>query len=141
VTGNTADRSCVQPEPTLPPICMPLSANCEGSVQSGGHNAMAPDARCSFESQATDYRGTVTLAPLADNGGPTPTHAPGSFLQIVDAGPPDCLAFAGGQALHTDQRGMGRPADGDGDADSACDRGAYEVSNSRFVDAEILSGE
>jgi len=56
---------------------------------------------------------------LADNGGPTETHAllPGS--SAIDAAGDECPA--------RDQRGATRPQDGDGDGVSRCDAGAYEV--------------
>jgi hypothetical protein len=57
---------------------------------------------------------TKILGPLADNGGPTPTHAlvPGS--PAIDAAPvgPDCPS--------EDQRGIARPQG------AACDIGAFE---------------
>lgn len=65
---------------------------------------------------------TVTdplLLPLADNGGPTPTHAPGIGSPAIDAG--DNAACTA-----TDQRGFPRPADGDGDTSAICDIGAIE---------------
>ena len=61
------------------------------------------------------------LGPAQDNGGPTPTLAlqPGS--PAIDAAGPDCPA--------TDQRGVARPQDGDGDGTGPCDIGAFEVDN------------
>jgi hypothetical protein len=65
------------------------------------------------------------LGPLADNGGPTETHAlrPGSVAisAAVDCPPPD-----------TDQRGVPRPQG------AACDTGAYEFA--LFVDIDIKPG-
>ena len=61
------------------------------------------------------------LGPLADNGGPTQTHAvlPGSpAIDAIPAG--DCV-------VATDQRGIARPRD------SGCDIGAFE---SLFGDAD-----
>lgn len=71
----------------------------------------------------------LNLGPLADNGGPTQTHAllPGSVA--IDAAP-DCTDVFGNPnrpkvvapkaVVTTDQRGIGRPQG------SACDVGAYE---------------
>ncbi|PMP82562.1 MAG: hypothetical protein C0183_09955, partial [Roseiflexus castenholzii] len=59
------------------------------------------------------------LAPLANNGGPTPTHAllAGSpALNRIPGGTNDC-----GDAIAIDQRGISRPQDG------ACDVGAFEA--------------
>jgi len=56
------------------------------------------------------------LHPLADNGGPTETHALQSGSPAIDAGPSGCVA--------TDQRGVIRPYPSGGN----CDLGAYEAS-------------
>jgi len=87
-------------------------------VTSLGHN-LADDDSCSL-GLASDLESTdAQLLVLADNGGPTLTHAlvPGS--PAIDGGDNDnCLA--------TDQRGFTRPADGDGDTFADCDIGAVE---------------
>jgi CSLREA domain-containing protein len=58
------------------------------------------------------------LGPLADNGGPTLTHALLSGSPLIDAGNP---AATGGRACEpTDQRGVPRPAG------PVCEIGAYE---------------
>ena len=59
------------------------------------------------------------LGPLRDNGGETQTHAllPGSPA-IDAASSTACPA--------TDQRGVERPLDGDGDGNPVCDIGAFE---------------
>ncbi len=65
-------------------------------------------------------------ADLADNGGPTQTHAVLPLSAVVDAGDqPSCTAAT----LNTDQTGMPRPIDGDADGTATCDLGAFE-----FVD-------
>jgi len=59
------------------------------------------------------------LGPLADNGGPTFTHALLAGSPAIDAGDPTDYP-------PTDQRGFTRPVDGDGDSNAICDIGAYE---------------
>ncbi|MGQ0620950.1 MAG: choice-of-anchor Q domain-containing protein [Panacagrimonas sp.] len=60
------------------------------------------------------------LAPLADNGGLTLTHALRPASPAVDAVTGTCPGPT------TDQRGAARPADGDGRSPTACDIGAFE---------------
>jgi Ca2+-binding RTX toxin-like protein len=69
---------------------------------------------------------TVSLGALADNGGPTRTHALQSGSNgIDDIAPGDCLKPTGANNT-TDQRGFPRPSNGDANADVECDVGAYE---------------
>ena len=78
---------------------------------------------------ANNITGTDPMpGPLRDNGGSTLTHAllPGS--PAIDAADnPSCES--------TDQRGRGRPSDGDGDQVADCDMGAFELpSDDMFAD-------
>ncbi len=59
---------------------------------------------------------------LADNGGPTQTHALLTGSPAIDKGPPStsCPPPA------TDQRGVTRPQDGDADSTAVCDIGSFE---------------
>jgi hypothetical protein len=66
------------------------------------------------------------LAPLADNGGPTPTRALTTESPAVDAADPAGCADRDGAPLGTDQRGLPRVADGNGDQQARCDIGAFE---------------
>lgn len=60
------------------------------------------------------------LNPLADNGGPTHTHALKVDSPAIDAAP-DCTTV-GGAAVPVDQRGQSRPFG------ASCDLGAYEFT-------------
>lgn len=93
-------------------------------------NLVGQDAACPFAvSNSSALNRTVdattlftsVLGPLANNGGPTKTHAllPGSLA--IDGG-----HLAGPFCLASDQRGEPRPADGDGDGIARCDTGALE---------------
>lgn len=83
-------------------------SNCNILMSSLGKN-LDDDSSC-FNG-ATDFHGDPNLGALADNGGPTRTHAIG----------PDSLAFDNDAcAVFVDQRGLPRPQGAD------CDIGAYE---------------
>jgi hypothetical protein len=105
---------CGQLEPAGQPI--PFS----------GGNLIGDTTGCEFTATPTDLTGTAAspidplLGPLADNGGPTLTHAllPGSPAR-------DALS---GACPDTDQRGIARPYDGNGDETAVCDIGAFEAA-------------
>ncbi len=99
------------------------------AITSLGHNLIGDDSSFTFTAAPTDLVGTTAspidplLEALADNGGPTRTHAllPGS--PAFDAG--DNSLAAG---ITTDQRGLGFPRliDGNGDGVATVDIGAFE---------------
>ena len=91
--------------------------NNSGTVTDDGYN-LIEDGTCI--SAPTSISGDPALEPLADNGGPTLTHKPGSGSLLIDKG--SCV-------VGTDQRGATRPYDDTGivDADNGCDIGAVEV--------------
>lgn len=99
----------------------------------GGGNLLGDSTGCVFTSTVSDLVGTETeaidplLGPLANNGGPTLTHAllPGS--PALDTMTESCQA--------TDQRGVARPYEADGDGLAVCDIGAYESAD---FDADLI---
>jgi len=100
-----------------------------GSLASGDHN-IVPDNGCNFVASTSDPH----LGPLADNGGSTLTQAllPGS--RAIDAGNPVyCPA--------TDQRGVPRPIDGDGDGTPVCDIGAYEAGPGYTISGQVTKAD
>jgi hypothetical protein len=94
------------------------------SFLSLGYNIESPGDTCRFD-QAGDQANVSTddlkLADLADNGGPTDTHALGEGSAAIDQIPAEDCVDAEGEPLTMDQRGVERPQ---GDA---CDVGAVEV--------------
>lgn len=112
----------------------------QDSIVGGNSAGRSPDAEGTFTSKGFDLIGntqgltvsgdTTTnllnvdpkLAPLANNGGPTPTHA-------LLAGSPAIDAVLLGDIPPTDQRGEPRPFDGTGTGKPRADIGAYESVN------------
>jgi hypothetical protein len=95
-----------------------VDGDCAGPITSLGYNIESPGDTCGFD-QATDKFDVIAddlrLGELADNGGPTMTHAllPGSVA--IDVIPADMCE------VDEDQRGVTRPQGG------ACDVGAVEM--------------
>lgn len=86
-----------------------------GSVISLGHN-LGSDATCSLIATGDISNTNPLLAPLANNGGATPTHALLPSSPAIDAGDNNGCPSA-------DQRGMPRPFG------IACDIGAFEFGS------------
>lgn len=99
------------------------SRNCAGSGYSDQGYNLASDSSCGL-TQPTSLSSTdPLLTPLADNSGPTQTHALLAGSPAIDTIP---VAADGACTVAQDQRSMRRPQDGDGDSIAACDIGAVE---------------
>jgi hypothetical protein len=116
----------------------PAAPDCSGTLNSQGYNLIGNTTGCTI---AGDSTGNITntpplLGPLADNGGPTQTHAPLSGnLVIIDAGNPGTPGSGGNTCEATDQRGVSRPQG------AACDIGAYEAEADECVPStEVCDG-
>jgi CSLREA domain-containing protein len=100
-------------------------SDCEGSIQSFNYNLVSKD--CGFVHRSLDLVDTsAELGPLADNGGPTQTHALQPNSLAIDYIAPSSCVDERTIVLTTDQRGFTRPVDGDGDSNVRCDIGAFE---------------
>jgi CSLREA domain-containing protein len=90
-------------------------------------NAYDIDGDGSCGLSGTDQPGVVypRLGPLADNGGPTFTHALLTASPAIDAGSPAAPGSGGTACESTDQRGVARPPGG------RCDVGAFEGTSTR----------
>ncbi len=95
--------------------------DCSGVFMPASYNLIENPTGCAIVGTGNVVGLDPLLGPLADNGGPTQTHALLAGSPAIDAGSPDCPPPA------TDQRGLARPADGDGDGTAACDIGAFEL--------------
>ncbi len=92
------------------------------AVNSLGYNIVGDDATNDFIGQGDVINNNPMLGPLADNGGPTMTHLPQANSPAIDAG-------TNTEIPSTDQRGVTRPQDGDGDGTATCDIGSVEVGD------------
>ena len=119
VSGNTADSAVdgIANSGAAMLTSTLVDGDCEGDITSNGYNIESPGNTCGFDETKGDKLDVtetqLNLGPLADNGGPTMTHALGAGSVAIDVIPEaEC-------EVDTDQRGFPR--------DSMCDVGAFEV--------------
>ena len=101
------------------------SSDCQGTITSLGYDLIGNAAGCTINGSSANLTGfDPLLGPLADNGGPTKTHAllPGS--PAIDAANPAAPASGTRACADMDQRGIARPQPADG----RCDIGAFELA-------------
>jgi CSLREA domain-containing protein len=106
----------------LPWSEVPNPNDCHGTITSQGHNLITTTAGCTIVGNETGniYGIDPLLGALADNGGPTMTHRLRPASPAIDAGHPSDFEA-------TDQRGVLRSKDGDGDGNARSDIGAFEL--------------
>jgi len=91
----------------------PSGGNCAGNPVTSAGNNLSSDGTCPLGAAGDLNNTNPQLGPLANNGGPTQTHALLAGSPAIDAGSnTGCPA--------TDQRGVARPQG------PACDMGAFE---------------
>lgn len=98
-----------------------------GGVATAGWTNLAQSSSCRLPGDLLFTNPVVS--PLADNGGPTLTHALPPTVTRLPFGitvPNPAVDAACGAPAGVDQRGYARPADGDGDGTACNDLGAYE---------------
>jgi hypothetical protein len=107
-TATLIDGACTQPE------------GADATWTSNGYNIESPGDTCGFDQEGDQVdvsADDLKLGELADNDGPTMTHALGAGSVAIDVIPDAACE------VDKDQRGKSRPAG----AESKCDVGSVEV--------------
>lgn len=125
VAGGGIDTCCIAPQVQNTIVAnnaAPSLTNCRGVIASQGNNLEFPGGTCGLSAGLNDLLNmNPLLGPLQNNGGAALTHGLDGNSPAVDAGSnANCPA--------TDQRGVARPNDGNGDGAATCDIGAVEAS-------------
>jgi hypothetical protein len=100
--------------------------NCANPITSEGYN-LEDDSTCGLDAPGDLSNTDPMLEPLDDNGGPTLTHAFSLGSPAMDAADPADFPA-------TDQRGWGRPVDGNADGSRLPDIGSVEYAGVIFAD-------
>jgi CSLREA domain-containing protein len=111
--------------------------DCVGTLVSANYNVLFDRTGCSVSGTTTDdvTEQDPKLGSLELNGGLTPTRAVLRGSSAIDRIPAGSCA-----ATTEDQRGYGRPKDGDANATAACDSGAYEAARPIVVTSTADAG-
>ncbi len=118
------------------------------AFSSSGYNlqgVLSTSDNCDF-SASGDMQGSTSspldplIGPLSENGGPTRTHALLDGSPGIDMGSPLTPGSGGSSCSATDQRGWGRPIDGNSDGTATCDIGAYELHPTNVTKTETSTG-
>lgn len=121
---NNSDGGISQASGTLSVSNSILAGNgsdCSGMIDSLGYNLIQNSIGCTVSGDlAGNIGGDPLLSTLTDNGGSSLTHALGSGSPAIDAA-------NNATCTTTDQRGITRPQDGNGDSSAVCDMGAFEL--------------
>jgi len=106
----------------------PVAPDCGGPLTSQGYNLIQQSAGCTITGTTTGNKLGVDpkLGPLANNGGPTLTHALLAGSPAIDAGNPQAPGSGDTTCPPIDQRSVARPQDGNTDGQARCDIGAVE---------------
>lgn len=109
--------------------------DCAGTLTSQGFNLIQNGSGCTVSGTTTgNLNSDPQLAALALNGGLTLNHAIGSGSPALDAG-------NNASCASTDQRGLGRPIDGNNDATATCDIGSFELGTQIVIgNATVTEG-
>ena len=113
--------------------------DCSGDIRTERYNIIGDDSNCDIEDgfatgtpfdQIGDADDPIDprLFALADNGGPTQTHALRFDSPAIDTARKTAPGNLFACEEH-DQRNAPRPTDGDNDGEAVCDVGAYEYNS------------